>query len=255
MSGALARLRGIPSWQVTLGLALLTLGFLVAAQLRSEPQRVQYTTQERPPLVETANQLQQQQDDLGTQIVQLRSRIQSLEEGGQGNAQVVRALNDQLQAARIAAGLTALKGTGLVLQFQDSILPVPAGGNQADYLVDASDLRTTIDELWLAGAEAIAVNGERVVPTTAILDIGGSILVNSAYLAPPYQIAAIGPADLLDRLNARASWVDYLKNRVDPVQLRLGYYEGSDITVPAYAGAVNLRYGQPAPAPSASAGP
>ena len=53
----------IPSWQVTLGAALLGLGFLIAAQLAAEGPRVRYTTQERSPLVETATQLQQRQDD------------------------------------------------------------------------------------------------------------------------------------------------------------------------------------------------
>ncbi|HEX8940352.1 MAG TPA: DUF881 domain-containing protein [Candidatus Limnocylindrales bacterium] len=257
MSGILARARGVPSWQVALGLALLTLGFLVAAQVRSEPPRVRYTTQERPPLVETARQLQQQQDQLKARIVQLRGQIGSLEQGSQGNAAAVKTLNDQLQQARIAAGLVALKGPGLVLQFQDSTATVPAGGNQADYLVSARDLRTAMDELWLAGAEAIAINGERIVASTAIVDIGGSILVNSAYQAGPYQVAAIGPADLYDRLKVRVGWIDFLRARVEPFNLRVGLAEPPEVDVPAYAGAVNLRYARPdespAPSPSASA--
>ena len=53
---AVRRLRAIPSWQITLGLALLALGFLVAAQLASEVPRSRYTTQERTPLVETAEE-------------------------------------------------------------------------------------------------------------------------------------------------------------------------------------------------------
>ena len=52
------------TWQLTLGVALFLLGFLVAAQLRSEAPRVRYTTQERPPLVETALGLQSQQEQL-----------------------------------------------------------------------------------------------------------------------------------------------------------------------------------------------
>ena len=74
--------------------------------------------------------------------------------------------------------------------------------NELDYLVSARDLRTMVEELWAAGAEAIAVNGERITPTTAIIDIGPSILVNAAYLAGPYQVTAIGPADLYPRLGA-----------------------------------------------------
>jgi uncharacterized protein YlxW (UPF0749 family) len=79
---------------------------------------------------------------------------------------------------------------------------VPPNGNEADYLVGAADLRTIVDELWLAGAEAVAVNDERVTTSTAIIDIGGSVLVNAAYLAGPYQIKAIGPTDLFAKLSA-----------------------------------------------------
>lgn len=249
-----ARLRAIPSWQITLGAALLTLGFLVAAQIRSEAPRVSYTTQERPPLVETARQLQQQQDQLKARIVDLRSQVQSLEQGSQGNAAAVRDLNDQLQQAHIAAGLVSLKGPGIVIQFQDSSAAVPADANHADYLVSASDLRTAVDQLWLAGAEAIAINGERIVSSSAILDIGGSILVNSAYQAAPYQLAAIGPPDLYDRLKVRAGWVDFLQARVEPFNLRLGLAEPPEVDLPAFAGAVNLRYAHPEASPTASPG-
>jgi hypothetical protein len=75
MSALAARVRAIPSWQVTLGLALLALGFLIAAQLASEGPRVRYTTQERSPLVETAIDLQAQQDELKARILDLRAQI------------------------------------------------------------------------------------------------------------------------------------------------------------------------------------
>ena len=74
---AIRRLKAIPSWQVTLGVALLVLGFLIVAQLASEGPRVQYTTQERTPLVETATSLQAKQDDLKAQILDLRAQIRS----------------------------------------------------------------------------------------------------------------------------------------------------------------------------------
>ena len=58
MTGLVARARAIPSWQITLSVALLVLGFLIAAQLAAEGPRVRYTTQERSPLVEAAVGLQ-----------------------------------------------------------------------------------------------------------------------------------------------------------------------------------------------------
>ncbi len=93
MTTLVARLRAIPSWQVTFGVALLALGFLIAAQLQSEGPRVRYTTQEREPLVQTALGLQGQQDGLKDRILAIRQHIQDLEQQGQGNATLVRQLN------------------------------------------------------------------------------------------------------------------------------------------------------------------
>jgi len=240
-----ARLRGIPSWQVTLGVALLGLGFLVAAQLASEGPRVRYTTQERSPLVETATDLQADQEALKAAILDLRTRIQAAEQAGQGSAALVKDLNDQLQSARIAAGLIPLTGSGIVLQIEDSQEPADPEGNMQDLLVGARDLRTIVEELWQAGAEAVAVNGERMTPTTAVIDIGPSILVNSAYLSGPYQVTAVGPDDLYARLSASPGFVDFIRARAEAWGLRVSIAEPESVDMPAFAGTVTLRYARP----------
>ncbi len=260
MTTLAGRIRAIPGWQATLAVALFALGFLVVAQLRSEGPRVRYTTQERTPLVETALGLQAQQDVLKARILELRAEIEDLEGRSQGSATLVQRVNDQLEAARIAAGLRALTGSGVVLQLQDSATALQPGDNQGDYFVTARDLRTTVEELWQSGAEAVAINGERVLSSTAILDIGGTILVNSAYLAPPYQVAAIGPAELYDRLSERPEFRAFIRDRAEAFGIRISFAELDDVQVPAYAGIVNLRYARPvpvaaSPAPSGSPTP
>ncbi len=250
-------LRAIPSWQITLGAALLVLGFLIAAQLGSEGPRVRYTTQGRTPLLEIATELQAQQDALKGRILGLREAIQGVQGQGAGSADLVRQLNAQLEEARIAAGLIPLTGTGIVLQLDDSQALVPPGGSQADYLVGSRDVRTVIEELWVASAEAIAINGERVTPTTAIIDIGSSLLVNSAYLAPPYQVTALGAADLYDRLSASTGFIDFVRARAEAYGIRLSFAEPESVDMPAFAGTVTLRYSRPLASPTAapSAGP
>lgn len=255
MSALAARVRGIPSWQVTLGLALLALGFLVAAQLASEGPRIRYTSQERTPLVETVQDLQAQQDGLKQQILDLRSAIQNLEATGQGGAAVTRDLNSQLEQARIAAGLVAMTGPGLVIQLSDSTAAVPADGSQRDYLVSGQDVLTVVEELWQAGAEGIAVNGERVTVATAIIDIGGSVLVNSAYIAPPYQVSAIGPSDMFDRLTQSTGFVDFIRARSETFGIGVSYAVTDTVDLPAYAGSVNLQYGRPGIIPASTAVP
>lgn len=249
------RLRSIPSWQVTLGIALLGLGFLVAAQLAAEGPRVRYTTQERSPLVETATQLQEQQDALKAQILELRAQIQGTEQADQGSAAQVSELNDALQQARIAAGLIPLTGAGIVLQLEDSQEPPAPDGNATDYLVGARDLRAIVEELWAAGAEAIAVNGERMTPSSAVIDVGPSVLVNAAYLAGPYQVTAIGPEDLYPRLSASAGFVDFVRTRVEGFGIRVSIAEPESVDMPAFAGTVTLRYARPEPTPVPSVGP
>ena len=258
---AFRRIRALPSWQVTLGVALLVLGFLIAAQLAAEGPRVRYTTQERTPLVQTAKDLQTEQDGLKARILELRAKIQTVETQGQGSAATVKDLNTQLQQARIAAGLIPLTGSGIVIQLDDSKEPVPPGGSQADYLVGSRDIRVVVEELWNAGAEAISVNGERLTTSTAIIDVGSSVLVNSAYLTPPYQVSALGAPDLYQKLSASPAFVDFVRARGAGYGIQISVAEPQSVDIPAFVGTVTLRYSRPvesaSPGPSAgeSAGP
>lgn len=247
------RLRALPSWQVTLGLALLALGFLVAAQLSSQGPRSAYTSQERAPLVATVLDLQAQQDALKQQILTTREAIQDLESVGQGGQQIARELNDRIERARIAAALIPLTGPGIVFQLTDSTAPVPPGASERDYLVSGDDVLTVVQELWLAGAEAVSVNGERITAATAIVDIGGSILVNAAYVAAPYQVSAIGPAEMYERMTQSPGFVAFIRERADGYGIGVEWASPGAVDLPAYAGTVSLRHARvvgPVPDPS-----
>ena len=245
MSGVVARLRALPSVQVTLALALLVLGFLIAAQIAGEGPRVRYSTEERSPLIETALGLQSQQEALKAEIVAIRARIGDLEAQDPGAADSLRRLYADLEASRLSAGLVPVTGRGLAFRLEDG-----TQGGGVDARVSARDVRTLIEELWLAGAQAISVNGERIVASTAVLDIGGSILVNSAYVSPPYTVSAIGPADLYDRLRAAVGFVQFVEGRVEAAGLRLSVAELDAVDIPAFAGTVNLRNARPVGSPA-----
>ncbi|HET9853187.1 MAG TPA: DUF881 domain-containing protein [Candidatus Limnocylindrales bacterium] len=239
MTAVRAWLRGLSSVQVTFAGALLVLGFLVAAQIAAEGPRVRYSTEERAPLIDTALTLQTQQESLKAAILALRQRIGELEALDPDAAASLRRLYADLEAARLKAGLTAVSGPGVAFRFEDG-----ANGS-VDALVTARDVRILIEELWLAGAEAIAVNGERLVGSSAVIDIGGSLLVNSAYLAPPYEIKAVGPPDLYGRLQGSVAFAQFVHGRIEPAGLRLSVAELQQADLPAFAGTVGLRFGKP----------
>jgi uncharacterized protein YlxW (UPF0749 family) len=225
---------------VTLALALLVLGFLVATQFAAEGPRVRYSTEERTPLIETALRLQSQQESLKSVILGVRSHIAELEALDPNAADSLRRLYADLEQARLTAGLIAVQGPGVAFRLEDGT------SGSVDALVSARDVQTLIEELWLAGAEGIAVNGERIVGGSAVIDIGGSILVNSAYLSPPYTVTAIGAPDLYQQLQQSVAFVQFVHGRIEAAGVQLSVAELQQAELPAFAGTVGLRYAQPA---------
>ena len=113
---------------------------------------------------------------------------------------------------------------------------------------------------FLHPAGAIAEARGMVEEGAAIIDIGGSVLVNSAFIAPPYQISSIGPEDLYERVSASQGFIAFVVARADAFGVRISFLESDAVDVPAYAGTIGFRYGRvvsaestvPSAAPSAA---
>ena len=202
MTVIVRRIRELPSWQVTLSAALLVLGFLIAAQLSAQGPLIRYTTQERVPLVGTVLGLQSQQDALKDQILSLRSQIRTPSRPSCRDRPPRR--RHSTRTSRRPGSRAASPSSPAPASSSGSKMPGARSANSnADGLVTARDVR-----IARRGAVAGRGRGDRRSTTSGrhhdgrILDIGNSILVNSAYLAPPYQYPAIGPTDLYTRLSA-----------------------------------------------------
>ena len=79
-----------------------------------------------------------------------------------------------------------------------------------------NDLRDIVTALWASGAEAISINGERLVATSSIYGVGASVLVNTAFLSPPFQIEAIGSDGLLERFQSHPAFLGRVAQRLEP---------------------------------------
>ena len=134
----------------------------------------------------------------------------------------------QLQQAQVAAGATALSGPGVTVTCDDA--PRATSDNQR---VADGDLRVLVNGLWEAGAEAVAINGQRLTSTSAIRSAGSAITVNYISLTPPYRVVALGdPASLPGRLaNGQAgAWWSYLHTNYGLVW---SVSTSKDLSVPA----------------------
>ena len=174
---------------------------------------MRYTTQERAPLIETSLDLQEQQEALSAQVLELRAEIQQLEQQGQGTSAAIRELNDQLEEARLA-GPHPLRGTGVVFQLEDS-----SNHRRRARTSSITSSRRATCARWSRSSGWPGPRRSRstasVVPTTSIIDIGGVVLANSAYLAPPYQVAAIGSENLYEDVVGSPGFADFVRARQD----------------------------------------
>ena len=124
--------------------------------------------------------------------------LQSLREGNKEFYELYKKYTDDLDAYRVKAGLTAVQGAGIVIRLDDSGL-VQSSIIHDTYLVE------TVNVLREAGAQAISVNGQRILPTTEILCLGPSIRINGTREFPPYHIYAIGDPEVLSRTYRESS--------------------------------------------------
>ena len=148
--------------------------------------------------------------------------------------------SEALTTLRERMGLVGAEGPGLVVTLDDSSDRESPSGNLNDLVIHSQDVQAVANGLWAAGAEALAVNGQRVVPTSAILCVGNTLLINGTVHSPPFRFTAIG-AGLHDAFLGDALVARFAE---DADRFKLGFkVEDKDhLTVPAYTGTSKVRF-------------
>lgn len=232
-------------WIGSVAIALAAVGFVAAAQFNSSVERTAFTTSAQEVLAIQIGQLEAEQKALQEQLASVNARIETLQEAAPGSEADLAELNAGLAAARAAAGLTPVRGPGVQIEIADSLRQVPPGESAANYLVLAEDLRAIVVALWASGAEAIAINGERLVSTTSIRAVGNPVLVNDSYLQPPFVIQAIGPQDALATFESHPSFLSTVQRRIDAFGLEYAWATMDQVDLPAFVGTPTFREGIP----------
>lgn len=156
---------------------------------------------ERAELISQINQAETRNQELRSQADLVAGEVQELEieQLGPGHQPDL--------ASAIWSGTTAVSGPGILLTINDN--PRDANG----IIVD-QDLRQVVNGLWLAGAEAIAINGHRLSSRTAIRQAGSAVTVDYRSMTTPYRIEAIGDPTELARgftANSGGQWLGFLR--------------------------------------------
>ena len=152
--------------------------------------------------------------------------------------------NTELEDAEISIkkankinGLSEVKGPGVIVTLKDGQKNMVNVKNTADLIVHDIDILSVINELKNAGAEAISINDQRVVSTSAILCDGNVVRINKEKVGAPFVIKAIGLPESLAALERPGGYLEYLGIYAD-----ISLEKSNDITIPKYTGKIEFNY-------------
>ena len=238
------------SWGLSIGAALAVMGFVATAQWNSSVSREEFTTSAQKVLSDQVLQLEAEQADLREQISEAEAQVLEFQDQSTSSSATLAVLNARLDQARLAAGLTQVTGPGVVIEITDSQRVVPPGENPSNFIVLVDDLRDIVTALWASGAEAITINGERLVTTSSIYGVGASVLVNTSFLPAPFRIEAIGSDGLLGRFQQNPAFTGRVAQRIEFFGLEFAAAAEENLQLPAFVGTTRFRWGVPAESPT-----
>ena len=126
--------------------------------------------------------------EIETKLEEVNSKIKEYESKIQSNDDATNLLIKEVRQAETYLGYTDLEGEGIVITLEDN-----------DYKsIESFDIITLINELKIAGAEAIEINGQRIISYSEIVDVNGKILINTTRISGPYVVKAIGDKKYLE---------------------------------------------------------
>ena len=208
-------------WSITF--VCVIIGFMIAVQYRQvKDAKSALPNQRVEELTERLIKVQEGQDEIKSRLDAIERELET--------AEPVKEMSEELSWQ---ASLTPLEGQGIILKMDDSAKIAKSGDDPNLYLIHDDDLLRVINELRAAGAEAIAINGQRLIETSEIRCAGPTLSVNNVRSSAPYEIQAIGEKKTLENaIKMRGGVAETLK--IWGIQLVL---ETSDkVYIPPYKG-------------------
>lgn len=217
--------------QAAIALVCVVLGFMLAVQFRTTQDiRSSIPFQRIEDLSQRLSQTEKERDILLKQVQELRQATGS------------ESANKESENIKMGAGIVSVEGPGLVVTIDDSKRLSKPGENPNLYLIHDEDMLKVINELWAAGAEAISINGQRLIATSEIRCAGPTLSVNNTRYSPPYEILVIGePQTLENSLKMRGGVIETLQFWGIQVTVK----KQDIVQLPAYKGTFRFEYAKP----------
>jgi uncharacterized protein YlxW (UPF0749 family) len=217
----------------------LVAGALFASSVRaSQGEDLRTDQAQLPDLIRAQNRTNEvragELDDLQAQV---DAETASLAPGNLATQKLERQANE----LAAAAGRTPVTGPAVRVRLDDAKLvsgEVPAGADPDDYVIHQQDVQAVVNALWAGGAEAMMLQDQRVISTSAVRCVGNTLILQGRVYSPPYVITAMGDTAAMQRALAADPDVENLRQW--SVAVGLGYDVSAlgEQTFPAYSGSI-----------------
>ena len=217
---------------------LLTLGIAIQIKTINQMNNKSVTNSAtETDLRDSVLKTKEKYDNTYAKVEKLEKELEELQTSASVNSDEANELQEKLKEYKKILGLTEVSGNGLEITLKDG------DENQSksvlSSIVHDGDILQVVNALRNAGADAISVNDQRIVNTSAISCIGNVVKINGEKVGAPYVIKAIGnPEWLYGGIEMNGGYVYNLRRDGVDVEVK----KVKDITIPKYDGVFNATY-------------
>ncbi len=231
----------LPKWIPTLTAMCLLLGVFLSWEFQLQATIKEATADQRvETMVSLITNLESENAALETQLATVRQETDTIIMNSSSSETQLAEQQHRLTQLQIRTGLTALEGPGVTVTLDDN-KNILIGDDPNRYVIHYENLLFVVNDLRNAGAEAISINGQRIVVSSEIRCVGNVILINTTRLAPPFEILAIGePSKLAEAIEYSSTYQQLLLSGF-PVSCKATDIHSTDIKIPAYTGSFSTK--------------
>ena len=218
----------------------IVLGIIISFQIKLVQKKVLngYSPNQRAnQLIIKLERVENEKEKLQNEIKQLTSELKKLKTSASKENLLIKNLNNKLDKIKLFAGLTKVKGSGVEIIIDNS--KSEYNSNNTNIINDYNLILSLINELNAGGAEALSINGQRVVNTTEIRTAGNNMMVNKVPLVPPFKVKAIGNSKILSAsINQRFGLASIIRQKGYFIEIN----EKSEVIINKYDGSIEFDY-------------
>lgn len=197
------------SRNISISIVCIILGLALSWQfqsIRNNAKILNLESQKKDDLIVKILNEQKNNENLKAKLSELQEQLYKFE-SARGNSDInIKLLTEEIQKLKTVAGLTNVKGKGVIVSFK----------KEDSLSVEDDDLLIILNELRATDAQALAINDQRIIDTSEVRVAGGYIMVNGTHLVPPYVIKAIVDPDNADNaLNMLGGALERIRLFVD----------------------------------------